>query len=109
MFYTQSSLYAIVNLLLTYSKEMKLFEVAISLADILLCQPSVSPSRQLMQVGPRDILSQFVQYLSSFRGGDGIKLQILQQKTHDTFSRITLVPGPLEVGEESATIVEEKG
>lgn len=86
---------------LTYVKEMKLFEVAISLADLLLCVPSISTDRQLMQVGPRDILTRYVQYLTSFRGGgDTFKLQILQQKMYDYGSAIASIPELLETEQE---------
>ena len=84
-------------------KEMKLFEVAISLADVLLCLPSIPAGPQLMQVGPRDILTRFVQYLTSFRRGDSVKLQILQQKMYDNASSIPPIPELLERDEEPTT------
>ena len=63
---------------------MKLFEVAMSLADVLLCLPSVPASRQLMHVSPHDVLAQLVHFLTSFRGGgDVTKLQILYNKLQD--------------------------
>lgn len=67
---------------------MKLFEIAISLADVLLCELTTPVNRQAMQVGPRDVLGRFVSYLTSFRGGDNGKMQILQQKLYDTASII---------------------
>lgn len=87
---------------------MKLFEVAISLADVLLCLPSmVSTGRQLMQVGPRDVLTRFVQYLTSFRGGNSVKMQMLQQKMYDNTSGIAaIIPEILEIDKEQASIAE---
>jgi hypothetical protein len=89
---------------------MKLFEVAISLADVLLCLPSIiSTGRQLMQVGPQDVLTRFVQYLTSFRGGNSVKLQILQQKMYDNASSMAaIVPELLEKDKEHIAFPPEK-
>jgi hypothetical protein len=81
---------------------MKLFEVAMSLADILLCLPSSFESKQLMNVGPRDVLNRLVQFLTCFRGGgDNIKLQILHDKMQDISSSVVRQPHLLENEEES--------
>jgi hypothetical protein len=75
---------------------MKLFEVAISLADVILCLPLILTSNQLMQVGPRDILHRLVAFLTSFRGGDPLKLQILHKKMYENASILGPIPEPLE-------------
>jgi hypothetical protein len=98
--YAQSCSNGIPRLTVPSYKEMKLFEVAISLADVLLCLPSIPAGPQLMQVGPRDILTHLVQYLTSFRRGDSVKLQILQQKMYDNASSIPPIPEFLETDEE---------
>ena len=45
-----------------------MFEVATSLADVLLCLPSVPAARQLMHISPQDVLAQLVRFLTFFRG-----------------------------------------
>ncbi|UKZ52338.1 hypothetical protein TrVGV298_006113 [Trichoderma virens] len=81
--------------------EMKLFEVAMSLADILLCLPSTFEGKQLMNVGPRDILNRLAEFLTCFRGGgDNIKLQILHDKMQEISSSIARQPRFLENDEE---------
>ncbi|KAF3074433.1 putative sucrose utilization protein SUC1 [Trichoderma lentiforme] len=77
--------------------EMKLFEVAMSLADILLCLPSTFQGKQLMNVGPRDVLNRLSEFLTCFRGGgDNIKLQILHDKMQEISSSIARQPRLLE-------------
>lgn len=76
---------------------MKLFEVAMSLADILLCLPSNFASKQLMNIGPRDVLNRLAQFLTHFRGGgDNIKLQILHDKMQEISSSVVRQPQLLE-------------
>jgi hypothetical protein len=77
---------------------MKLFEIAISLADVLLCELTNPVNRQIMQVGARDVLGRFVSYLRSFRGGDNGKMQILQQKLYDTTSTIAPALNHIPIG-----------
>lgn len=87
---------------------MKLFDVAISLADILLCNLTTPIDYQLMQVTPREVLSIFVQYLASFRGGDNVKMQALQQKLFDTASSISPILDHVQTNQEvQATDAEE--
>lgn len=78
---------------------MKLFDIAISLADIVLCGLTAPIDRQLMQVSPRDVLSGFALYLTSFRGGDTVKMQLLQHKLYDTTSSIASIPNNLRSGQ----------
>lgn len=76
---------------------MKLFEVAMSLADILLCLPSTFQGKQLMNIGPRDVLNRLSEFLTCFRGGgDNIKLQILHDKMQEISSSIARQPHLLE-------------
>lgn len=76
---------------------MKLFEVAMSLADILLCLPSNFEGKQLMSVGPRDVLNRLSQFLTHFRGGgDNIKLQILHDKMQEISSSVVRQPQLIE-------------
>ncbi|KAM0471588.1 hypothetical protein ACHAPX_009245 [Trichoderma viride] len=78
--------------------EMKLFEVAMSLADILLCLPSNFEGKQLMNVGPKDVLNRLAQFLTHFRGGsdNNIKLQILHDKMQEISSSVVRQPQLLE-------------
>lgn len=76
---------------------MKLFEVAMSLADILLCLPSNFEGKQLMNVGPKDVLNRLAQFLTHFRGGgDNIKLNILHDKMQEISSSVVRQPQLLE-------------
>ncbi|KAI5459033.1 hypothetical protein BGZ63DRAFT_406350 [Mariannaea sp. PMI_226] len=61
-------------------KQMKLGDIAISLADVLLCVPSFFESYQIMQVGRRDILNHLASFLMSIRGTVNPRLQVLQEK-----------------------------
>lgn len=80
---------------------MKLFEVAMSLADILLCLPSTFEGKQLMNVGPRDVLNRLAGFLTCFRGGgDNIKLQILHDKMQEISSSIVRQPRLLQNDQE---------
>ncbi|KAB5515374.1 hypothetical protein GE09DRAFT_1046052 [Coniochaeta sp. 2T2.1] len=60
--------------------EMKLFEIAFSLADVLLCLPG-QPVPGSLRIGPRHVLGRLVDFLAGFRGGgDRSKLQLLYNK-----------------------------
>jgi hypothetical protein len=73
-------------------QEMKLFEIAMSLADVLLCLPGALTNRESMQIGPRDVLGHLVHFLAGFRGGgDRARLQLLYNKTYNSS-----VPGVIE-------------
>jgi hypothetical protein len=86
---------------------MKLFEIAISLADVLLCELTTPIDRQLMQVSPRDVLSRFALYLTSFRGGDNVKMQVLQQKLYD--SSISSIPDHVQTNQKVPATDAEEG
>lgn len=74
-------------------QEMKLFEIAMSLADVLLCLPGALTNRESMRIGPRDVLGHLVHFLAGFRGGgDRAKLQLLYSKTYSS-----TVPGVLSI------------
>ncbi|KZF23903.1 hypothetical protein L228DRAFT_126548 [Xylona heveae TC161] len=60
--------------------EMKLTEVAISLADVLICGPTSVLHAHLMRIGPGEVLSNLGQFLKSFRGGGNPRLELLQEK-----------------------------
>jgi hypothetical protein len=65
--------------LLTFAQESKLFDVANSLADVMLIMPSMNrPSH--FDVGPRDLIHSLSQVLASFRGGNSAVISILQDK-----------------------------
>lgn len=59
---------------------MKLADVAISLADMLSCIPWVSERRQVMKVGPGDMVCHIAQTLSSLRGNVNPRMEILFEK-----------------------------
>lgn len=79
-------------------QEMKLFEVAMSLADILLCLPSNFEGKQLMNVGPKDVLNRLALFLTHFRGDNdnNVKLQILHDKMQEISSSVVRQPLLLE-------------
>lgn len=59
---------------------MKLADVAISLADMLSCIPWVSERRQVMKVGPGDMVCHIAQTLASLRGNVNPRMEILFEK-----------------------------
>ncbi|KUL92177.1 hypothetical protein ZTR_02299 [Talaromyces verruculosus] len=60
--------------------QMKLADVAISLADMLSCIPWVSERRQVMKVGPGDMVCHIAQTLASLRGNVNPRMEILFEK-----------------------------
>jgi hypothetical protein len=59
---------------------MKVADVAISLADMLSCIPWVSERRQVMKVGPGDMVCHIAQFLASLRGNVNPRMEILFEK-----------------------------
>jgi hypothetical protein len=59
---------------------MKLADVAISLADMLFCIPWISERREVMKVGPGDMLCHIAQLLASLRGNVNPRMEILLEK-----------------------------
>ncbi|KAL5117894.1 hypothetical protein ACEQ8H_004212 [Pleosporales sp. CAS-2024a] len=59
--------------------ESKLFDVANSLADVMIIMPSMNHESHL-GIGPRDLIHNLSQVLSGFRGGNPAVLNILQDK-----------------------------
>ncbi|KAF1846514.1 uncharacterized protein K460DRAFT_406715 [Cucurbitaria berberidis CBS 394.84] len=59
--------------------ESKLFDVANSLADVMMIMPSMNHESQFC-LGPRDLIHSLSQVLSSFRGGNPAVMNILQSK-----------------------------
>jgi hypothetical protein len=59
---------------------MKLADVAISLADMLSCIPWVAERRQVMKVGPGDMVCHIAQTLASLRGNVNPRMEILFEK-----------------------------
>lgn len=59
---------------------MKLADVAISLADMLSCIPWVSERRQIMRIGPNDMLGHMASFLASLRGNINPRMEILVEK-----------------------------
>ena len=82
--------------------------MATSLADVLLCLPSVPASRQLMHISPQDVLAQLVRFLTYFRGGgDGTKLQILYNKMQDISPGMAQLGSIVQSPPEAEEIVDE--
>ncbi|CAO2654969.1 Nn.00g117020.m01.CDS01 [Neocucurbitaria sp. VM-36] len=59
--------------------ESKLFDVANSLADVMMIMPSMNHESRF-GIGPRDLIHSLSQVLSSFRGGNPAVISILQDK-----------------------------
>jgi hypothetical protein len=64
---------------LTFAQESKLFDVANSLADVMIIMPSMNHESHF-GIGPRDLIHNLSRVLSSFRGGNPAVLSILQDK-----------------------------
>lgn len=60
-------------------QESKLFDVANSLADVMIIMPSMNHESHF-GIGPRDLIHSLSQVLSSFRGGNPAVINILQDK-----------------------------
>jgi hypothetical protein len=67
------------NLPLTTAQESKLFDVANSLADVMIIMPAMNHESHF-GIGPRDLIHSLSQVLSSFRGGNPAVINILQDK-----------------------------
>ncbi|KAF1833007.1 hypothetical protein BDW02DRAFT_402713 [Decorospora gaudefroyi] len=59
--------------------ESKLFDVANSLADVMMIMPSLNHGSHF-DIGPRDLIHSLSQVLASFRGGNPAVISILQEK-----------------------------
>jgi hypothetical protein len=66
------------HILLNRLQETKLFDIANSLADVMICIPSATP--ESFGVGPRDLIHSLSVLLGSFRGGNPAVVSILQEK-----------------------------
>jgi hypothetical protein len=64
---------------LTRTQESKLFDVANSLADVMIIMPSMNDDSSF-GIGPRDLIHSLSQVLASFRGGNPAVISILQDK-----------------------------
>lgn len=73
---------------------MKLTEVAISLADVLLCAPSASQNSQMMQITRGELLDYIAGFLLSCANVGNPRLAILQDKISEYLS--TRMPLPLD-------------
>jgi hypothetical protein len=60
-------------------QESKLFDVANSLADVMIIMPSMNHESHF-GIGPRDLIHSLSRVLSSFRGGNPAVIGILQDK-----------------------------
>lgn len=67
------------NLKLITLQESKLFDVANSLADVMIIMPAMNHESHF-GIGPRDLIHSLSQVLSSFRGGNPAVINILQDK-----------------------------
>ncbi|PVH96923.1 hypothetical protein DM02DRAFT_674445 [Periconia macrospinosa] len=59
--------------------ESKLFDITNSLADVMICVPSLN-QHSGFGLGPRDLIHSLSSLLSSFRGGNPAVMNILQEK-----------------------------
>lgn len=60
-------------------QESKLFDVANSLADVMIIMPAMNHESHF-GIGPRDLIHSLSQVLSQFRGGNPAVIGILQDK-----------------------------
>lgn len=60
-------------------QESKIFDVANSLADVMMIMPSMNHESHF-GIGPRDLIHSLTQVLSAFRGGNPAVISILQEK-----------------------------
>lgn len=80
--------------------ELKLFEFASSLADVITCLP-VQPDAQMSGFGPKDSLVHLATILGSFRGGSHALMPILQARLGDVGLDVPSVPRVVDVSGES--------
>ncbi|KAF2010132.1 hypothetical protein BU24DRAFT_357367 [Aaosphaeria arxii CBS 175.79] len=59
--------------------ESKLFDIATSLADVMICVPTINYDAGF-SIGPRDLIHELSTLLASFRGGNPAVINILQEK-----------------------------
>ncbi|KAF2473748.1 uncharacterized protein BDR25DRAFT_281672 [Lindgomyces ingoldianus] len=59
--------------------ETKLFDIANSLADVMICVPAINHESHFW-IGPRDLIHSLSSLLASFRGGNPAVIRILQEK-----------------------------
>ncbi|PSN61952.1 hypothetical protein BS50DRAFT_650362 [Corynespora cassiicola Philippines] len=59
--------------------ESKLFDIANSLADVMICVPSINHESHF-GIGPRDLIHSLSSLLASYRGGNPAVINILQDK-----------------------------
>ncbi|KAF2261348.1 hypothetical protein CC78DRAFT_500227 [Lojkania enalia] len=59
--------------------ETKLFDIANSLADVMICVPAINRDSHF-SIGPRDLIHSLSTLLGSFRGGNPTVVNILQEK-----------------------------
>ncbi|KAK5146749.1 hypothetical protein LTR04_000981, partial [Oleoguttula sp. CCFEE 6159] len=78
-------------------QEMKLFEFANTLADVIVCIPSAENS---MHYHAQDFLLHFANVLGSFRGGNNALLPLLQKRLADCGVNIPAIPRCLDVTNE---------
>ena len=64
---------------LTRAQESKLFDVANSLADVMICVPTLNHESHF-GIGPRDLIHSLSSLLAQFRGGNPAVINILQDK-----------------------------
>ena len=64
---------------LIHVQESKLFDVANSLADVMIIMPSMNHESHF-GIGPRDLIHNLSVVLSGFRGGNPAVLNIMQEK-----------------------------
>ncbi|KAI9771888.1 MAG: hypothetical protein M1840_001658 [Geoglossum simile] len=67
----------------------KLFDVAYALTDVMACVPLDSST---LKIGPHDYLMEFVNLLSTLRGGDSRFLPLLLTKIHDSLPHLSPSP-----------------
>ena len=79
--------------------ELKLFEFANTLANVVMCLPP--QARNTYELGPKDYLIHLHGVLHSFRGGNGTLVPLLQSRLAEVGLAVPVVPRIIELNHES--------
>jgi hypothetical protein len=83
-------------------QEIKLFEIANTLLDVITCVPAMSQDLSLRTQTPRDVLHSLCCLLSSIGGGQSHGLTILQSKIAESKVPFRPIPRVVEIKDHPA-------
>jgi hypothetical protein len=84
-------------MILTKPQEIKLFEIANTLLDVINCVPAMSQDLSLRTQTPRDVLHSLCCLLSSIRGDQSHGLTLLQSKIAESKVAFRPIPRVIEI------------